>query len=158
MDIGQTLHQLPLALFLRSNAWAFPVVETVHILAIAILFGSILVVDLRILGLSQSLSVRQLAHHALPLTLLGFGIAFASGLLLFIAQAADLTGNRVFILKVGLIVLAGINAALFHTGPYVSVASWETAARAPANARAMAAGSILLWVAVIACGRWIAYV
>jgi hypothetical protein len=158
MDIGQTIHQLPLAVFLRGNAWAFPLVETVHIVAIAVLFGSILVVDLRILGFSRILSLRQLASHALPLTLLGFAIAAASGLLLFIAHAADLIGNRVFIVKLGLIFLAGINAALFHTGPYVSVASWDAAVPAPGSARSMAAASIVLWVAVIACGRWIAYV
>lgn len=157
MDIGQTLHQLPLAVFLRGNAWAFPLVETIHILAIAVLFGSILMVDLRILGLSRSLSLRQLASHVLPLTLLGFAIAAASGLLLFIAHAVDLIGNRVFILKLGLIFLAGINAAVFHTGPYVHVAEWESATSAPASARAMAWASIVLWVAVIACGRWIAY-
>lgn len=157
MDIGQTLHQLPLAVFLRGNAWAFPLVETIHILAIAVLFGSILMVDLRILGLSRSLSLRQLASHVLPLTLLGFAIAAASGLLLFIAHAADLIGNRVFILKLGLIFLAGINAAVFHAGPYVHVAEWESATSAPASARAMASASIVLWVAVIACGRWIAY-
>ncbi len=157
MDIGQTLHQLPLAVFLRGNAWAFPLVETIHILAIAVLFGSILMVDLRILGLSRSLSLRQLASHVLPLTLLGFAIAAASGLLLFIAHAVDLIGNRVFILKLGLIFLAGINAAVFHTGPYVHVAEWESATSAPASARAMASASIVLWVAVIACGRWIAY-
>ena len=157
MDIGQAIHQLPLAVFLRSNPWAYPAVETVHLVSIALLFGSIAVVDLRILGLSKSLPVRQLARHALPWTVFAFCGAAATGSLLFMAHAADLIGNRTFLIKLGFIMLAGVNAAMFHTGPYASVAQWDTAASAPASARVMAAASIVLWMAVIGCGRWIAY-
>ncbi|MFN0160986.1 MAG: DUF6644 family protein [Burkholderiales bacterium] len=155
--MGQTLSDLPLAVFLRGSAWAYPTLETVHLIAIALLFGSIVVVDLRILGLSRDLSLTRLAAHALPWTLAAFALAAASGLLLFIAHAADLIGNRVFLIKVGLIMAAGANAALFHTGPWGSVAQWDTRASAPSGARVMAAASIILWVGVITCGRWIAY-
>ncbi len=158
MDIGQAIHQLPLAVFVRSNAWAYPTVETLHLVLIALLFGSIVVVDLRVLGLTKSLPVRALARHALPWTMLAFLGAAATGSLLFIAHAADLIGNRVLIFKLILISLAGVNAAMFHTGPYVRVAEWDVAQSAPASARAMAGASIALWIAVIACGRWIAYV
>lgn len=157
MDIGQTLHQLPLALFLRSHALAYPLVESVHLVSIALLFGSIAVVDARILGLSRSLSLRQLAQHALPWTLLAFGGAVITGSLLFIAHAADLAGNRVFIFKLVLISLGGVNALMFHTGPYTTVAAWDIGAPPPASARIMAAFSILIWISVIVCGRWIAY-
>ena len=157
MEIGQAIHQLPLAVFLRSNPWAYPTLETLHLVAIALLFGSIVVVDLRVLGASKNLPLRQLAQHALPLTLLAFLGAAATGSLLFTAHAADLIGNRIFLVKLGLIMLAGINAAMFHTGPYASIAQWDAAAPAPAGARVMAAASIGLWIAVIGCGRWIAY-
>ena len=157
MDIGQVIHQLPLAVFLRTNAWAYPTLESLHLIAIALLFGSIVVVDARILGLTRSLPLRELARHALPWSLLAFAGAAATGSLLFVAHAADLIGNRVFIAKLGLISLAGANAALFHTGPYVSVAAWDVGVAPPPGARAMALASIMIWIAVVVCGRWIAY-
>ena len=157
MDIGQAIHQLPLAVFLRTNAIAYPLVESLHLVSIALLFGSVAVVDLRILGLSRNLSLRQLARHALPWTVIAFLGAAATGSLLFLAHAADLIGNRVFIAKLALISLAGANAVMFHTGPYVNVAAWDVALKAPASARALAAASLLTWIAVIFCGRWIAY-
>ena len=150
MDIGQGLHQLPLAVFLRANAWAYPTLESLHLL-------SIVVVDARILGLTRSLPLRELARHALPWTMLAFVGAAATGSLLFVAHAADLIGNRVFIAKLGLISLAGANAAMFHTGPYVSVAAWDVGVAPPPRARALAMASILIWIGVVVCGRWIAY-
>ena len=157
MEIGQAIHQLPLAVFLRTNPWAYPTVETLHLVSIALLFGSIIVVDVRVLGISKNISMRQLARHALPWTVLAFFGAAATGSLLFTAHAADLIGNRTFLIKLCLISVAGMNAAMFHTGPYVHVANWDIGLPAPASARAMAAVSIATWIAVIACGRWIAY-
>ena len=157
MDIGQAIHQLPLAVFLRTNALAYPLVESLHLVSIALLFGSIAVVDLRILGLSRNLSLRQLARHVLPWTVLAFLGAAASGSLLFLAHAAELIGNRVFIAKLAVISLAGANAVMFHTGPYVNVAQWDIGLQAPVSARIMAGASLALWVTVIFCGRWIAY-
>ena len=157
MDIGQAIHQLPLAVFLRTNPWAYPTVETLHLISIALLFGSIVVVDVRVLGSAKNMSMRQLARHALPWTMLAFLGAAATGSLLFTAHAADLIGNRTFLLKLCLISLAGVNAAMFHTGPYVGVASWDVDVSAPTSARVMAMVSIALWIGVIACGRWIAY-
>jgi len=157
MGVAEALHNMPLAVALRGVPWLYPTVETVHIACIALLFGSIAVVDLRLLGLSRGLPVRALARHALPLTVLAFLGAAVSGSLLFLAHAADLIGNRVFIYKLGLISLAAINAAIFHTGPYARAAEWDTGQVPPASARLCAALSLLLWLAVIACGRWIAY-
>lgn len=157
MDIGQAIHHLPLAVFLRTNAIAYPLVESLHLVSIALLFGSVVVVDMRILGLSRNLSLRQLARHALPWTVLAFLGAAATGSLLFLAHAADLIGNRVFMAKLALISLAGTNAVMFHTGPYVNVAAWDMGLPAPLSARVMAAASLLIWIAVIFCGRWIAY-
>ena len=157
MDIGQVIHQLPLAVFLRTSALAYPLVESLHLVSIALLFGSVAVVDMRILGLSRNLSLRQLARHVLPWTVLAFLSAATTGSLLFLAHAADLIGNRVFIAKLALISFAGANAVMFHTGPYVNVAAWDVALQAPLSARFMAGASLLMWIAVIFCGRWIAY-
>lgn len=157
MEFGQTIHHWPLAVFLRSDPLAYPVVESVHLVGLALLFGSVVVVDLRILGASRHISLQQLARHALPWTVLAFLVVAVSGALLFVAHAADLVGNAAFFLKLGLIGLAGLNAALFHRGPYAQVSAWDVGRPAPTSARLMAGISIVTWVSVIICGRWIAY-
>ena len=80
-----------------------------------------------------------------------------AGLLMFASQPADFLGNPTFALKLALIATAGVNAALFHVGVYRGVAAWDVATPAPRRAKAHAALSLLLWVAVIACGRLLAY-
>lgn len=155
MDVGQALAAVPLAVWMRGVTWAYPVVETAHIVGLACLVGSIAVVDLRILGFSKALPAGALMRHVLPFSIAAFFLVVASGLMLFLAQASDLTGNRVFLLKMCLIGLAGVNAALFHTGAWANPSTW--ADHAPLPARVLAAFSLLLWTAVITCGRWIAY-
>lgn len=157
MGVGQALAQWPLAAWMRGTPWAYPTVETIHLVAIACLVGAIVVADLRVLGFSPLLPAGALLRHAVPVALAAFACAAASGALLFVAHADDLIGNRVFALKIGLIGAAGANAAAFHAGDWGRVAAWEVGRPAPRPARAIAALSLLLWVAVIACGRWIAY-
>ncbi len=140
---------------MRSVVWGYPLVETLHIGALATLFGAMAVVDLRILGFSKALPIEPLLRHALPIALIAFCLAGATGLMLFLAHADDLIGNRVFVLKICLIGAAGINAAIFHSGSRSNPANWQ--AVAPWEARLTAALSLLIWSAVIACGRWIAY-
>ena len=155
MDVGQALAALPLAVWMRGVTWAYPVVETVHIVALACLVGSIAVVDLRILGWSKALPAGALMRHVLPFSVAAFGLVLASGLMLFLAHAGDLIGNRVFLIKMGLIGAAGFNAALFHTCSWARPDTWTDGA--PLPARVLAGVSLLLWAAVITCGRWIAY-
>ena len=155
MEVGQALAGMPLAAWMRGVTWAYPVVETVHIVALACLVGSIAVVDLRVLGFSKALPAAALMRHVLPFSVAAFCLVAASGLLLFLAHANDLVGNRVFLLKMGLICAAGTNAALFHTGSWARPDTWGE--RAPLPARAIAAVSLAIWVSVITCGRWIAY-
>ena len=155
MDVGQALAALPLAAWMRGVTWAYPVVETVHIVGLACLVGSIAVVDLRILGFSKALPADALMHHVLPFSIAAFCLVLASGLMLFLAHAGDLIGNRVFLIKMCLIGLAGVNAALFHTGTWSRPETWTDVA--PLPARALAASCLLIWVAVITCGRWIAF-
>lgn len=146
-----------LALAMRKSIWLYPAVETVHIIGLALLVGSIAVLDLRLLGLSRSLPVRKLAAHVLPWTLASFLLIVPSGLLMFIAHAGDFIANPVFALKMGLILAAGTNAALFHAGVFRGVAAWDVDVMPPLAARASAALSLLFWVSVIACGRLLAY-
>lgn len=132
-------------------AWAYPALEALHVLGIAMLFGSLLVLELRLLGRARTLDLRMLARLTLPLALLGFGLCALTGLAMFAGQAGELLGNRVFLYKMGLIALAGLNAALFHAGAGLA------RAESP-GARVQGLLSLGIWIAVIICGRWIAYV
>ena len=143
---------------MRQWLWLYPAVETVHIAGIATLVGSIAVLDLRLLGLSRSLSVRKLAWHVLPWSAGSFLLIVPSGLAMFIAHAGDLVANPVFALKMCLIMAAGVNAAAFHAGVFRGAAQWDVDAMPPPAARIAAALSLLLWISVIACGRLLAYV
>lgn len=148
----------PLTALLKSSIWLFPAIETVHILGFALLAGSIVIFDLRVLGLNRGLPLTLLARHILPWTLAGGLVAVISGALLFAAQIDEMLGNRLFIAKVGLLSLAACNAAYFHSVPWMKVAEWDRDLSAPRDACISAAISILLWIAIIFCGRFIAYV
>jgi len=147
-----------LGLAMRQSFWLYPAVEVVHLAGIALLVGSIAVLDLRLLGLARAISVRRLAWHVLPLSAASFALIIPSGLMLFVAHAGDLVGNPVFALKVCLILAAGVNAAVFHAAVFRSASAWDTDAIPPLAARACAALSLLLWISVIACGRLLAYI
>ncbi len=152
----------PLAVWLRASPWAYPASEILHLAGMALLFGSIVVVDLRLAGLGRQLPVTILLRHALPVSLVGFVLIMGSGVLLFVAHADDLVGNRAFLIKLGLIAFGLVNAAWFHLGPYRSLHAangvWETQRAPPPVARACAMLSLLTWALVICAGRLIAYV
>ncbi len=142
---------------MRQWLWLYPAVETVHIVGIAVLVGSIAVLDLRLLGFSRSLPVRRLSAHVLPWSIASFLLIVPSGLAMFVAHAGDLMGNPVFAVKISLILLAAANAGIFHAGVFRSAGQWDVDVMPPLAARAAAAASLLLWIAVIACGRLLAY-
>lgn len=147
-----------LSQLMRGDPWLYPSVEIVHILGFVVLVGGVTLFDLRVLGFARAIPVRQLGQHLLPWSLASLALVVPAGFMMFSADPQSLINNRVFLLKLTLIVAAGINALLFHIGVYRSVAAWNTGAAAPALARAQALLSILLWIAIICCGRLLAYV
>jgi len=154
---GGTIEGLAIAKAMRENLWLYPAVEIVHIVGFVLLVGSVVMFDLRVLGLSKQVSVKALARHLLPWSVAALLLIVPSGLAMFSAHANDFLGNRAFQLKMALLLAAGINAGIFHTGPFQSVAAWDTGAPAPAGARVSVALSIAIWVAIIGCGRLLAY-
>jgi len=133
-----------------AHPLAYPALEVLHIVGIGLLVGNLVLLELRVWGLGGDLPVQPLARLALGLAVLGFALAGASGLLMFAAQAAELLANRAFVLKMGLLMLAGTNAAWFHgRGSLV---------RMDRTARLLTLVSTVIWLAVIVCGRSIAYV
>jgi len=146
---------------MRQWLWLYPGVEIVHIAGIALLFGSIAVLDLRLLGFSRSLSVKALARHVLPWTLASFVLIVPSGFLMFAAHATEFIQSGVFVLKIFLILAAVLNAALFHTITFRTADVWDAEEMRrlppPPSARLAGALSLLLWLSAIACGRLLAY-
>jgi hypothetical protein len=128
----------------------------VHLTGVAILLVTIVVVDLRLLGIARSFPVRRLAAWLLPFSAASFLIIVPSGLALFLARASELIGDPVFALKMSLVFAAGINAAVFHAGVFRSSEHWNTMTMPPPAARAAAALSLMLWSSVVACGLWLA--
>jgi hypothetical protein len=146
---------------MRQWLWLYPTVETVHIVGIGLLFGSIAMLDLRLLGFSRSLPVKRLAQHVLPWTAASFLLIVPSGLMMFTAHASDFISSPVFITKMCLLLAGGANAGLFHAITFPSVGVWDAEEMRklppPPSARLAGALSLLIWIAVIACGRLLAY-
>jgi hypothetical protein len=134
---------------LAAHPWAYPALESAHLLGVALLVGSLAVLDLRVWGHGAALPAPALARLSLTLTALGFALAAASGLLMFTTQPQELLANRAFVLKMGLLMAAGANAAWFHARGSLQ--------RLDGVARTQVLASMLMWVAAITCGRWIAY-
>ena len=151
------LEATSLAAAMRGSVWMYPIVEIVHIVGFAILVGSIAMFDLRVLGFAGSLPVKAVGRHLLPWAVASLGLIVPAGLLMFSAHPLELASSAVFQLKLALIGAAGVNAAIFHAGAYRGVLSWNEGRPAPLAAKAHAAASLLLWIAVISCGRLLAY-
>ena len=157
-DLISYLENSRLADDIRENDLLFPFIESVHVLAICLVVGSILAVDLRLLGLASiRRSVSRVTNGILPLTWCAFVVAVASGGLLFISNATKYLGNGFFIAKLFLIGAAGLNMAIFHAISAKDLPRWENETRLPLPARLAGGLSILLWVAVVACGRWVGF-
>jgi hypothetical protein len=143
---------------IRENDVLFPLIESVHVVAICLVVGSILVVDLRLLGLASiHRSVSRVTSGILPLTWSAFAVAVASGSLLFISNATKYLGNGYFVAKIVLICVAGLNMAIFHGISARDLPRWEKEAALPLPVRLAGGLSILVWVSVVACGRWIGF-
>ena len=134
----------------KSSVWAYPALEVLHICGIALLLGNLVLLEMRVFGRGAGLDVKVLASLSLGIAGVGFLLAAASGLLMFSSQAAELLTNRAFTLKMMLLMLAACNAAWFH--------GRNSLGRLDSVARMQMVLSSLIWLAVIACGRWIAYV
>ncbi|KAF3470044.1 DUF6644 family protein [Streptomyces sp. Tu 3180] len=148
-NLGETVRTTPL---LYSS------LESVHILGIALLVGPALAFDLRLLGVGrQMLPVTAAARHLLPLARFGLALAVATGVVMFISGAVAVGNSGAAPWKLGLLIVAGINVAVFHWGTYRGVNAWDIDIPTPKRARMAATVSILVWCGVIAAGRLLAY-
>jgi hypothetical protein len=156
-NLCQLLYDAPASTALRESDVIFPLIETFHVLAISLIAGTIVTVDLRVVGLIfRDQPVARIIGALLPYTWYGFALMAITGLPLFAAEAAKLYGNPAFRVKLLLLGLAGINALLFHKTAYRGLRSQLSHGTASLPARMFAGVSVLLWSGIIVSGRLIA--
>jgi hypothetical protein len=154
-----TLQNSAFATAIREGDTLFPWIEGLHVLALAIVVGTISIVDMRLIGLaSHRKSVRRLLRDVLPITWSAFAFAAATGFLLFSSRAVKYASLWQFQAKMVLLVLAGVNMAYFHLVTFRSIHSWDELADTPAAAKTAGAVSLCLWMAIVIFGRIVGFV
>jgi hypothetical protein len=162
-SIAAAIHDTDLAAIVRGDypgtEWIFPIIETIHILFFTIVFGTIAMVDMRLLGLvARDVPFTRLYRELIPWTWWAFAGAVVFGTILATGKIEDYLRSPVFIGKFAIMALAGVNMLMFHFGPFRSAALWDKTVPTPAGPRLCGALSLTFWIAVIVCGRWIGFV
>lgn len=152
-DIAQTLATTSLAMEMTDSTWLFGAVESVHVIALTLVFGSIALVDLHLLGLvERQRDTNVLIRRLLPLTWGGFALAALTGTTLIFANPQGYFANFAFRAKIVALALAGINVLVFHF--FVQPRNFVPGALAP---RLSGGISLVLWLAIVSFGRWIGF-
>jgi hypothetical protein len=152
------LNETPGSIAIRESILFYPYVETTHVLSLTLFLGMIAMLDLRLVGAGlRTVPVSTVANRLLPWAWAGFGLMLVSGVLLFYSGPVRAYGNIFFRIKMVAIALAGLNAFAFHRTVFQRVTEWDADATPPARARMAGAFSLLLWSAVVICGRMQAY-
>jgi len=158
MDLLSGLQSLPFPTLVREDGSLFPWIESVHVLAITVVVGTILIVDFRLIGLaSRGRKITEMIEEITPYTWSAFFIAVCTGAVLFSSNAVKYAGNPPFLIKMGLLVLAGLNAGVFHFLVGRDSEQWAHLASPPWKTRIAGGLSVALWVSVIGFGRWIGF-
>jgi hypothetical protein len=155
---ADALQQSGISEWMRGSLRALPIIEAIHVMAVAIVFGTIFIVDLRLLGYrDMARPFSRVFGETLHWTWVGFGLAVVTGALLFVPNARTYVANTAFALKMLGLLGAGINMAVFQFTTLRTVASWDSNAKVPLGGRIAGGSSILIWTWVIVCGRWIGF-
>jgi hypothetical protein len=157
-DFLDSIAMSPIGDFMAASSYAFPAVETIHVIAITTVIGFIAIVDLRLLGLaSVGYSVSRLSRALLPTTWIAFVISVISGVVMFTSQPVAYFDNTAFRVKILLIILAGLNMLAFHFLTMRNIEEWDKGGSVPAAAKLAGFLSLVIWVLVVAFGRWIGF-
>ena len=149
---------LPLSEYIGFTWW-FPFLESIHVLAIAFVVGSILTVDLRLVGVTAlRYAVSRMTKELIPWTWGAFVVAVVTGTGLFMTRASVYVENPAFQIKFVLLILACVNMAFFQFRTFRSVRGWDTSATIPLDARIAGAASLILWSGVVLAGRWTGHI
>lgn len=159
LSIAQKLSDSSIGTTIAESSWIFPALEVLHVIGLTIVIGTIAVVDLRLLNISsRHRSISKLTDETLPFTYTGFGLAVLTGILMFVSDAVTYSENPAFQLKLLLLIVAGINIAIFHKLTYKNVVRWDLGVIPPWGARIAGAISLISWILILLCGRWIAFI
>jgi hypothetical protein len=159
LEFCQWLDQTAVGSTIRQSLWLFPAIETVHLLGMAALVGTITLLDLRLLGWAMpQRRVSEVVARLLPSAWLGFGVQVVTGVLLFSSEAVKIYGNPAFRLKMLFLLLAGIQALIFQAVVSRKLPAWDQQPALPVMAKIMGMISILLWIAIVTAGRFIGFV
>ena len=143
---------------MAQSVWAFPIVESVHVLALCLFLGMATILDLRLLSLvMRDLPVSEVVTRLLPWTAAGFAVMVISGVLTFLNAPVRYYENIFFRIKLVALLLAGLNVWVFHSGIWLKVSDWDLDAVAPFRARLAGVLSLVLWACIVVAGRMIAY-
>ncbi|MEA2977542.1 MAG: hypothetical protein QOF19_3062 [Alphaproteobacteria bacterium] len=152
------LETTDLSLFLQQSPWAFPTIESTHVLAISLVIGTIAVLDLRLLGLaSVKWPVADLAHFVLPYTWGAFLFAAMTGALMFTSQPTGYFANLDFRAKMLVLLAAAANMLVFHFLTGRDFRAWDREAAVPVAGKIAGALSLTCWIAIVFLGRQIGF-
>lgn len=152
------LEASPWAVAIKTSGYLFPLIESMHVIGLTMVFGTIAIVDLRLLGFASARRpFRKIASDVLKWTWAAFALSAVTGLLMFITNANAYYHNTFFRVKMLLLALSALNMLVFELTTAKSVQAWENDLLPPLPGRAAAACSLLLWTGVIFCGRWIGF-
>ena len=157
MTICRWLETSWLGTTITQSGWIFPTLECIHMFGIVSVVGATSIMDLRLMGVSyRDASVSSLVNGTLRWALYGFALMLVTGAMMFVSEATRCYTNAGFRWKMLLVLIAGVNALLFHVGAYRGVKRWERGAT-PFVAKFAGGFSVLLWFGIVALGRWIAF-
>lgn len=158
MDLVERIEASSLGEWMRTSLISMPVVESIHVMALAVVFGSILIVDLRLLGLPNTRRpFSAVSAELLHFTWAAFVVAAITGVMMFAANASTYFVNTAFRLKLLMLLAAGANMAVFQSRTVRTLAQWDKDVPPPLAARVAGALSIVIWTCVIFLGRWIGF-
>lgn len=141
----------------RKSTWLFPAVESFHIVGLAFVIGAISRLDARLIGLYPRSSVSEVAKASMPWAWGGFLLSVSTGAILFSSEAEGLYSNRAFRLKLLMLFLIGVNAAVYEFFTRRNLHRWDAGTTTPVAAKLTGIISMTLWICVVIAGRWIAY-
>lgn len=158
LSLFQRVQAMPASIAIRESIWLYPVIESAHVLGMCVFLGFIVMMDLRLVSATmRSAPVTEVQQRLFPWQMAGLVVMVVSGTLLVFTEPMRFYYNPFARVKLVLLVLAGINALAFHWGPYRRVAEWDHQAVPPGQVRLAGVASIVLWAAIVTCGRLIAY-
>src|SRR5579872_63777 len=153
------LNETAFSVYLRESELAFPLTEAIHLIGLGISVGTVLWIDLRLLGVAMRRErVSDVLARLEPWAISGFVVMFVSGLLLFLGKPASYYTTLAFRIKIMLLPLAGLNVLFFHRKIFPSIGTWDRPGdRLPWAARFVGFASVSLWLVIMVLGRWTAY-